>query len=81
MPTILFMNGWRLFFYSNEGDEPIHIHAEKGGMECKFWLIIDQIDIQEAFSFNLTLSSRREIKKLIYQNFDLIVSSWNNYFN
>jgi Domain of unknown function (DUF4160) len=31
MPTILFMNGWRLFFYSNEGDEPVHIHAEKGG--------------------------------------------------
>jgi Domain of unknown function (DUF4160) len=81
MPTILFMNGWRLFFYSNEGDEPVHIHAEKGDIECKFWLIIDQIEIQEAFSFNLTPSSRREIKKLIYQNFDLIVSSWNNYFN
>jgi hypothetical protein len=54
---------------------------KKGDIECKFWLIIDQIEIQEAFSFNLTPSSRREIKKLIYQNFDLIVSSWNNYFN
>ncbi len=27
MPTILFIYGWRLFFYSNEGTEPIHIHA------------------------------------------------------
>jgi hypothetical protein len=81
MPTILFMNGWRLFFYSNEGDEPIHIHAEKGDMECKFWLIIDQVEIHEAFSFNLTPSSKREIKKLIYQNFDFIFTSWDKYFN
>jgi hypothetical protein len=33
MPTILFIYGWRLFFYSNEGTEPIHIHSEKADME------------------------------------------------
>jgi len=36
MPTVLLISGWRLFFYSNEGHEPIHIHAEKAEMECKF---------------------------------------------
>lgn len=38
MPTILQILGWRLFFYANEGNEPVHIHCRKGGMECKYWL-------------------------------------------
>ena len=81
MPTILFIYGWRLFFYSNEGTEPIHVHAEKGDMECKFWLLIDEIEIKEALSYNLTSSAKKEIKKIIYQHFDLIVEAWNNHFN
>ena len=28
MPTVLYMLGWRLFFFPNEGNEPIHIHCE-----------------------------------------------------
>ena len=80
MPTVLFIYGWRFFFYSNEGVEPIHVHAEKGDMECKFWILVEDIEIQEAFSFNLTPAAKKEVKKLIYQHFDLIVESWNSYF-
>ena len=68
-------------FLFNEGTEPVHVHAEKGDMECKFWLLVDEIEIKEAFSYNLTPSSRKEIKKIIYQHFDLIVEAWNNHFN
>ena len=32
MPTVLLISGWRLFFHSNEGKEPVHIHAEKADM-------------------------------------------------
>lgn len=38
MPTILVIAGWRIFFYSNENSEPIHVHAEKAEMEIKFWI-------------------------------------------
>ena len=41
MPTILYIYGWRLFFYSNEKNEPIHIHVQKGDFEGKFWLKIE----------------------------------------
>ena len=75
MPTVLVIFGWRLFFYSNEGSEPIHIHAEKGDMECKFWLLVDEVEIKEAFAYNMTPTATREIKKIIYQHFDLIVDS------
>lgn len=38
MPTVLRLLGFRFHFYSNEGTEPPHIHAENGDGECKFWL-------------------------------------------
>jgi hypothetical protein len=36
MPTILQILGWRLFFYANESQEPMHIHCTKAGMDCKW---------------------------------------------
>jgi hypothetical protein len=59
MPTILFIYGWRLFFYSNEGSEPIHVHAQKGDMECKYWIFIEQVEIKEAFSYNMNPAATR----------------------
>jgi len=38
MPTILRLGSYRAFFYSNEGNEPAHIHVRSGDMEAKFWL-------------------------------------------
>lgn len=38
MPVILRQEGYKFFFYANEGNprEPIHIHVRKDGMEAKF---------------------------------------------
>jgi len=80
MPTVVYIFGWRLFFYSNEGSEPIHIHAEKADMECKYWIIEEEVDIKEAYAYNLAQGDRKEIKKIIYQHFDLIIESWNQHF-
>ena len=80
MPTILLIAGWRIFFYSNENMEPIHVHAEKAEMEIKFWIDIDNFEIKEAFSFNFNPQAKREIKKIIYEHFDYIVSEWDKYF-
>ena len=38
MPTVLRWGPYRAFFYSNEGDEPAHIHVRAGSKEVKFWL-------------------------------------------
>lgn len=40
MPVVLRYEGFRFFFYSNEGDplEPAHIHVRAAGKEAKFWL-------------------------------------------
>ncbi len=80
MPTILTTNGWRLFFYSNENDEPIHVHARKAEAECKFWLNTELFEIAEAWSYHLTPRLRREIRRAVFEHFDLIVARWREHF-
>jgi hypothetical protein len=69
MPTILFINGWRFFFYSNEMNEPIHIHFQKGEKEGKFWLLRNEFEVKEAFTFKMNSKEKREVKKIIFEYF------------
>jgi len=79
MPTILLIFGWRLYFYANEGNEPIHIHCRKGDMECKFWLDSENSDVIEAFSYNMNSRDKREIIKIVYEYFEFIESEWSQF--
>lgn len=76
MPTILVVRGWRLFFYANEGAEPIHVHCRKGDAECKYWLLSGEFDLEEAYAFNVTARDRREIRKIIFEHFEYIEAEW-----
>jgi hypothetical protein len=60
----------------NERNEPIHIHCEKVEKSCKYWLDVEHFDIVEAYHYNLTGSDIRQIRRLIFQHFDLIVQEW-----
>lgn len=80
MPTVLYIKYWRLFFYSNEGNEPIHIHGQKGDKDCKYWLDVDDYAIREAYTYNMNNKDIREVKKIILQNLDEIIQAWNTHF-
>jgi len=80
MPTVLFVQGWRFFFYSNEGNEPMHLHAVKGEAECKYWLHADRFDIVEEFEHNCTPRLRREVRQIIFEHFDRICAAWREHF-
>jgi hypothetical protein len=79
MPTILILYGWRLFFYANEGEEPMHVHCKKGGMECKYWIDEDVYDIQEAFAFGMSPRDKKEIRKIIFDHFEYIADKWREF--
>jgi hypothetical protein len=79
MPTVLIILGWRLFFYANEGNEPIHIHCQKDDMECKYWLDRDNFDIEEVFAYNMSQKDRRQIRKIIYDHFEYIEKQWDEF--
>ncbi|MCB9076124.1 MAG: DUF4160 domain-containing protein [Anaerolineaceae bacterium] len=79
MPTVLYIRGWRLFFYANEDNEPPHIHARKGDVECKYWLHSDTFDIEEVYAYNASPANRREIRKIIFANFDYLLAEYENF--
>ena len=79
MPTILYVMGWRFFFYANEGNEPIHVHCRKGGMECKYWLDRESVAIEEAYSYNMGSRDKREVKKIIFEYFEFIENEWDKF--
>jgi len=81
MPTILYIMGWRFFFYANEGNEPIHIHCRKGGMECKYWLNRDDFSIEEAYSYGMAQRDTREVKKIIFEYFEFIELEWDRFMS
>lgn len=78
-PTVLYIRGWRFFFYANEGNEPIHIHCQKAERECKYWLDTEGFDLEEAYSFNMNNKDKRQVKKIIFENFEYIEKEWNRF--
>lgn len=81
MPTILFLNGWRFFFYANENNEPIHIHAQKAESEGKFWIKEAEFEIEEAWSYNMGPKDKRDVRQIIFSHFEYIIEQWNEFQN
>jgi hypothetical protein len=62
MPTLLRVDGFRFFFYSNERQEPPHVHVEKGRGEAKLWLQ----PVELAYSNGLTPAELRWVRELTF---------------
>lgn len=60
----------------NERNEPPHIHARKGDTECKYWLHKDRFDIELAYAYNMKPALRRQIRRIIFANFDHILTEY-----
>ena len=50
MPTVLRFLAYRFFFYSNEGEEPPHVHVERAGSTAKFWIAPVSLAYSRRFS-------------------------------
>ncbi len=78
MPTIFRKLGFRFFFFSNDRDEPIHIHVEKKNKYAKFW-ILEEVILAKNIRFHG--SELRKIRKIIEENKEIIKERWNEYFS
>ncbi len=77
MPTVLRLGRFRFFFFSNEGQEPPHIHVEAAGNEAKYWL--DPVELVVNYGFRGRELS--EIERLIDEHRDQLIEAWNEYFS
>ncbi|GJQ51065.1 MAG: DUF4160 domain-containing protein [Candidatus Kuenenia stuttgartiensis] len=79
MPTILYINGWRIYFFANESNESIHVHCQKSEKRCKYWLDKELFEIEEAHSYNMNNKDKRIVRKIIFEHFDYIVEQWEKF--
>jgi hypothetical protein len=76
MPTILRVRGFRLFFFSNEGREPPHIHVESGGNYAKFWLR----PVALARSVGYNAHELRRLRQIVEAQCVFLEEKWNERF-
>lgn len=80
MPVIFREQGYRFFFYSNEGTprEPIHVHVRKGERLAKYWLE-PIFSLVENHGFKGT--ELREIRDILSRRERHIREAWNDHFD
>lgn len=77
MPTILLTQGFRFFFFSQEGNEPPHIHVEHGDKVAKYWLNPVELASSEGFRSH----EMKRVRMLVIEHRNLFLERWNEYFS
>ncbi len=78
MPTAVVIDGFRFFFFSNEGGEPVHIHVKRGDGEAKYWL---EPQLNLAYSIGFKVQEEKEIFRLVTEHQDMFKTKWHEYFS
>ena len=78
MPKALEIDGFVFYFYSNEGNEPCHVHVRKADSTGKIWL---EPTIQINYLDGFSTSERRRIESLIEEHYSTLKAKWYEYFS
>lgn len=83
MPKVLLdFLGYTFYFWSNEGNEPPHIHVSKGNQSAnstKYWLTRDGIELANNDS-KIPLKDLKKIERYILANQDSVLAQWYRFF-
>lgn len=80
MPAVFTSDGFRFYFYSNEGSprEPMHIHAAKRGAgEVKLWLYPE---VRMAYNYGFDARTERWVLSEVRARRVEIESAWHEHF-
>jgi hypothetical protein len=66
------VGAYRFFFYSNEGDEPPHIHVRRERKMAKFWLG----EVSLAKSRGLAAHELRQIERIVVERRQEFLRAW-----
>jgi hypothetical protein len=76
MPTIARIKGYRLYFVSFDGTEPMHVHVRKENWSAKVWLA----SLTFAWS-DFAPHENSEILGIVRENRTLIEERWHEHFD
>ncbi len=76
MPTVLRVQGYRFYFWSDEGVEPAHVHGRRAGDYAKLWL--EPVRLAQYFGFRR--SELTILKSVVEQHRPALLEAWYAYF-
>ena len=76
MPTVLRVGGHRFFFYSEERQEPPHIHVKAAENYAKFWL--NPVEVAESRGYNRI--ELRRVQRIVEEHRAHFLEEWNEHF-
>ena len=68
MPEVFRKFGFVFFFYSNEGQEPMHVHVRKAGGYAKFWIEPVELELAQG----MKVGDINKAEELIYGHLETI---------
>lgn len=77
MPTALRLGPYRFYFYSNDAEEPKHIHVERDGLVAKIWL--EPVRIQRSGGFSRVEILR--VLRLVRDHQRKLLEAWDEFFD
>jgi hypothetical protein len=76
MPTVFRVGSARFFFYSNENQEPPHVHVARAGRIAKFWLA----PVSLAKSSRFRVHELRHLEQLVAEHRGVLLKAWYDRF-
>jgi hypothetical protein len=74
--TVMRIGQFRFFFYSNENDEPRHVHVKAAENEARYWL--EPLELSWAQGFNTR--GLKQIERHLEDNLAYLIEAWNEFF-
>lgn len=76
VPVVARVGGYRFFFYSNENDEPPHVHVQRERKLAKFWLA----EVSLAESKRFAAHELSEIERIVVERREGFLEAWHEFF-
>lgn len=84
LPNLFTVSGYKIYFWSNENNESIHVHVAKGkpiSNGTKIWLTRNGGCILASNGSNISKKELNELMEFISAQFFLICAEWKKFFS
>ena len=75
-PTVLQSGPYRFFFFSNDRNEPRHIHVKRDRKLAKFWLA----PVRMAYNHGFSQTELNRIAAIVRKHEAALSKAWHEYF-
>ncbi len=83
MPSLFQIGGYKVFFWSNESDEPIHVHIGRGrpnSHATKIWITSSGGCIVANNNSKIPANDLNKLLEVISAQFFMICDAWKKHF-